>query len=199
MSSRVAGLLVAFDVFLALLRVVLFWVALVLAVVFAVDWLVRTRRIGPFHPVARFVRRAVDPLVAPVERRVVRAGGLPSSAPWWALVAVVIGGILLIVLLGFVRDQLALLAFAAGAGPAGLYRVLVSWTIGVLQIALLVRVVASWVRISEYSPWVSWSVVLTEPILRPLRSVIPPLGMLDIVPLVAWFLLGILRMLLLRL
>ena len=43
------------------------------------------------------------------------------------------------------------------------------------------------------SRWVRWSFVLTEPILRPLRKIIPPLGMIDITPIVAYFLLRLLQ------
>jgi len=183
----------AYDVVLAGLRVALFWGAAAVAVVCGVDWLVRTRRIGPFSPVARFFRSSVDPLLAPVERRVVRAGGMPSSAPWWALVAIVVGGILLITLLGFVRGQLVNGAYAAAAGPEGIFRFLVSLTFGVLQIALLVRVVSSWFGMSPYSRWIRWSYQLTEPILAPLRRVIPSIGMIDITPIVAYFLLRLLQ------
>jgi YggT family protein len=183
----------ALDALIPLLRITIFIVAVVLFVVFAFDWLVRTRRVSPFSPVARFFRRAVQPLVAPIEHRVVRAGGLPTSAPWWALVAVVVSGILIIVLLEFLRDQIAVAASAVQAGPRGLYYLLVSWTFGILQIALLIRVITSWFRLSEYKRWVRWAVVITEPILRPLRSIIPPLGMIDITPLVAWFVLSLLR------
>ena len=181
-----------FDTVLAGLRVALFWSATALAVVFGIDWLVRTRRINPFNPVARFFRTSVDPLLAPVERRVVRAGGMPTSAPWWALVIVVVGGIVLISLLGFVRNQLMGIAFAADAGPRGILRLLVSLTFSVLQIALFIRVISSWFRISPYSRWVRWTFQLTEPILAPLRQIIPNLGMIDITPIVAYFLLSIL-------
>ncbi|MGI9076474.1 MAG: YggT family protein [Gemmatimonadaceae bacterium] len=179
--------------FIALLKPIFFGLAAVLFVVFAIDWLVRTRRINAFSGVARFYRRTVDPLVAPVERAVVRAGGLPSAAPWWALVAAVLGGILVITALQYLAGMLYVAASAAGAGPSGLLRLLVAWTIGLLQIALLVRVIASWFRISEYSKWIRWAVLLTEPILRPLRAIIPSLGMIDMTPLVAWFLLSLIR------
>jgi len=183
--------------FIALLKPIFFGLAAVLFVVFSIDWLVRTRRINAFSSVARFFRRTVDPLVAPVERAVIRAGGLPSAAPWWALVAAVLGGILIITALQYVASMFYVAASAAGAGPAGLLRLLVAWTIGLIQLALLVRVIASWFRISEYKKWIRWAVVLTEPILRPLRAVIPSMGMIDMTPLVAWFLLSILRRVLL--
>lgn len=186
-----------YDRLLKGLGTALFWSAVVLAVIFAIDWLVRTRRISPFNPVARFFRTSVDPLLAPVERRVVRAGGLPTSAPWWALVALVVGGIVLITLLGFLRGWIGGVVYAVSAGPRGVFVFLVSLTFGLLQAALLVRVLSSWFRISPYSAWIRWSFVLTEPILGPLRRVIPPFGMMDVTPIVAYFLLRILASLIL--
>ena len=97
----------AIDTILGVLRPGLLGLALVLAAVAGVDWLVRTRRLNPFGGVARLFKSSVDPLMMPVERIVVRAGGLPSSAPWWSLGFVVVAGILLISALGFVREQLA--------------------------------------------------------------------------------------------
>lgn len=55
----------------------------------------------------------------------------------------------------------------------------------VLELALLARVLFSWIRPDPYSPFVRIIVQVTDPILQPLRRVIPPLGMLDITPLVA--------------
>jgi YggT family protein len=181
--------LASFDTVLALLRVGLFYAAAGLAVVFGVDWLVRTRRLNPFGPVARFFRSSVDPLLAPVERTVVRAGGSPASAPWWALVFVVVGGILVLSLLGMLGGQVQAIAAAASAGPAGILIFLVSATLTLIRIALFVRVISSWVRVSPYSPWVRWSFGLTEWLLAPLRRVVPSLGMIDITPIVAYYLL----------
>jgi YggT family protein len=179
------------DIVLGIVRVTLLWGAAVLAIVFLLDWLVRTRRINPFSRAARIVRSLVDPLLLPIERRVVRGGGSPTSAPWWALAGIVIFGILVVSGLTYVRDLLWRLSIATATGPTGLIRVLVAWVFGVLQIALLVRVVSSWIRVSPYSPWIRWSYSLTEWILRPLRQIIPPIGMVDITPIVAYVLLQI--------
>jgi YggT family protein len=131
--------------------------------------------------------------MAPIERRIVRGGGIPSNAPWWALAAVVVGGIIVIWLLGFIRAQVEAAAFAAGVGARGFLRLTIQWVFGILQIALFARVIASWFRTSPYSWWVRWSYTLTEPLLRPLRRLIPPVGgMLDLTPLVAYFILTLL-------
>ncbi|MDQ3951119.1 MAG: YggT family protein [Gemmatimonadota bacterium] len=175
------------------LRYALFAAAVVVGVVAAVDWAVRTRRLNPFGPTARFFRRTVDPLMVPIERRVVRAGGKPSSAPLWALGVVVVGGLLLIALLDFTMRQLGFAAAAVSMGPRGVLVLLVGWTFALLRIALIVRVISSWVRVSPYSPWVRWSYGLTEWMLAPLRRLIPLLGGIDITPIIAYLVLALIE------
>jgi len=182
-----------------LVRTLVFASVAILAVLFLLDWLARTRKLNPFNPIARSVRRAVDPLILPIERRVVRAGGLPSSAPIWALVAAVILGIIIVSGVDWVLGSLVSLWFAATSGPMGLFVFLVRLTFGVLRLAVIVVVVVSWLPISPYSGWVRWAFTLTEPILRPLRGIVPTLGAFDITPIVAYFLLGILEWAFLRL
>jgi YggT family protein len=62
-----------------------------------------------------------------------------------------------------------------------------------LELAILARVLLSWFRVDPYHPAVAFLNQITEPILRPLRNVIPPLGMMDISPIVAMLLIGIIR------
>lgn len=181
-----------------LVRTLVFASVAILAVLFLVDWLARTRKLNPFNPIARSVRRVVDPLILPIERRVVRAGALPSSAPIWALVGAVILGVILVSGVDWVLGSIVSLWFAATSGPMGLFVFLVRLTFGVLQLALLVVVVVSWLPISPYSPWVRWAFALTEPILRPLRGIVPSLGAFDITPIVAYFVLQILEWAFLR-
>ncbi len=187
------SVLSAFQALREILQVVLLWAAVLMAAIAVVDWLVRTRRLSPFSPVARFFRQHIDPLLEPVERRVVRAGGLPASAPWWALAAIVIIGIVLLALVDFVGGLLADLILGVTSGPGGVLRLVVYWAFTILRIAILVRVIASWLPIGPFSPWVRWSFTLSEPILRPLRRVIPPFRSIDITPIIAFFALGILE------
>jgi YggT family protein len=186
-------LLGAFDTTIAAFRIVLFASAAVLAAVFTLDWMVRTRRLSPFGAVARLMRNSVDPLLKPIERRVVRSGGLPSSAPWWALATVVVAGIVLLSLLEFLRSQVAFLYDSLTSGPAGIVRLLVTWAFSLAQIALIVRVLHSWFPVKPGAWWWRWSYAITEPMLRPLRKVIPMIAMIDITPIVAWFLLTLLE------
>ena len=164
-----------------------------MAVIAVVDWMVRTRRISPFSPVARFFRQRIDPLLEPIERRVLRAGGQPANAPWWALAAIVVVGIVALTLLDFFAGLVADVMVGVSGGPGGIVRLLVFWTFTLLRIAILVRVIASWLPVSPYSPWIRWSFTLSEPILRPLRRIIPPFRSIDLTPIIAFFALGILE------
>ena len=52
-------------------------------------------------------------------------------------------------------------------------------------LAILARVFFSWFGISPYHPVARFIFRVTEPILAPLRRVIPPIGVVDITPAVA--------------
>lgn len=187
------------DAVIQVLRTALLSIALVFGAICVLDWAVRTRKISPFNAIARFCRSTVDPFITPIERKVVRAGGTPASAPLWALVAVVVGGILLLTFIDFIRLQVARSIVASQGGSAGIYHLLVSWTFTILKIALVVRVISSWLPISPFSRWVRWSYLLSEPILAPMRRIVPNLGGLDITPILAYFLLNLVQSLLFRL
>ncbi|MGZ3331092.1 MAG: YggT family protein [Gemmatimonadaceae bacterium] len=175
------------------LRIALLSIALVFAAICVLDWAVRTRKISPFNAIARFCRSTVDPIIAPIERSVVRAGGTPAAAPLWALAVIVIGGILLLTLLDAVTLEVVKTIVASGQGAAGIYHLLVSWTFTILKTAIIVRVISSWLPISPYSKWVRWSYQLSEPMLAPLRRFVPVLGGLDITPILAYILLSIIE------
>src|SRR2546426_3283962 len=65
------------------------------ALVALASWVVRTRRLSPFGPVGRALRGATEPVLRPVERRLVRLGGNPVHAGWWLVVVVAAAGGLL--------------------------------------------------------------------------------------------------------
>jgi len=186
------SMLATYVTVVAGIRVALFYAGIVVAVICTFDWSVRTRRINPFNRVARFFRGSVDPLMLPVERVILRAGGAPASAPWWALVAFAVFGIALISLLEFLGGIFYQVAVVSGQ-PSQAPMLLLSWAFSFLKLALMVRVLSSWFPVSPYSKWVRWSYVLTDWLINPLRRVIPLLGMIDITPIVAWFLIGLIQ------
>jgi YggT family protein len=177
----------------AFLRTAFLIGGVVLGAVAGADWAVRTRRLNPFGSVARFLRARVDPQLVPIERHVLRAGGRPTATPLWALMAYVIAAMLVLAGLQMLTALMLEAVRATTIGGVELLLLAVRWTFGFLSFALLVRVISSWIPSLGASRWVRWSHGATEWMLRPLRGLIPSLGVIDITPIVAYFALQLLQ------
>jgi YggT family protein len=70
---------------------------------------------------------------------------------------------------------------------------LISTLIDVYSLVLLVRVVMSWLSVNPRSPIVMLLHGLTEPVLAPIRRLIPPMGGLDLSPMVVLIALQLLK------
>jgi YggT family protein len=169
-------------------------VALVYASAVALtNWAVRQRKISPFGAWPRLMRRASDPVLLPLERRVMRAGGSPQDAPLWLLGIVIAGGLVLLSLLRWVGGMGGTFDYLIHSGPRGWTRFLVSAGFSLVMAAIFVRVIASWFGISPYRPWMRPIVALTDWIIEPIRRLLPPMGMIDFSPMVAWLVLWVAR------
>jgi YggT family protein len=65
--------------------------------------------------------------------------------------------------------------------------------LGVLWLAILVRVILSWFPLDPSNPIIRLVWDVTEPILAPFRRVIPRIGMFDLSPLAAFLVISFLR------
>jgi YggT family protein len=140
--------------------------------------------VNPFSQPALLVRRFSDPLVDPVRRGLARVGLDPKIAP--------IGTILITILLGYFALELVrtFLSTIVGVIVSLDKRAIVS-LIGYLLYGLLslysllifMRIVFSW-GASSVNRVLRFLIVVTEPVLAPFRRIIPPLGMMDISPIV---------------
>ncbi len=62
-----------------------------------------------------------------------------------------------------------------------------------LSLAIFVRILLSWFRVDPYNRFVQLLYQITDPILVPFRRFIPPIGMIDITPIVALLVLRLLQ------
>ena len=172
--------------------------AVILALVYALavaltHWAIRTRRINPFGPWPRFVRRVSDPVLLRLERRIIAAGGSPQDAPLWLVGIVIGGGLLLVSLSGWVIGTASSIVAVAEGGPRAWVRVLVSAIFTVLMTAILIRVIGSWLGIGPYRKWMRPFYLLTNWRIDPIRRILPPFGIFDFSPMVAWLVLYVVR------
>ena len=146
--------------------------------------------LNPFTWTSRTIRRLTDGLVMPVRGGLRNFGMDPKFAP---LVA-----ILLAILLGFFILQLVATIFTTIAGvldsaqQGAIVAVLGFILYGLISIYILliiIRIVFSWGMVSYTNRVMRFLVDATEPLLGPLRRVIPPLGWIDISPIVAFLIL----------
>jgi YggT family protein len=156
-------------------------------------WAVRSRRLNAFGAWPRFMRRLSDPVLQPVERRVIMSGGNPQNAPLWLLAVVIAAGLVLLSLTGWLIDVAVRLSWAAQSGPRFWLQTLVSLVFTILMGAILVRVIASWLGIGPYRRWMRPVMALTNWLIDPIRRVLPPFGMFDFSPMVAWLVLYVVR------
>lgn len=91
---------------------------------------------------------------------------------------------------------LIVLSLLLAVSRTGFEIAVVVWFLGfvyylcrILVFAIFVRAILSWFAISRYNPVTVLLDDITEPVLSPLRRVVPVLGMFDITPLIAMIIL----------
>lgn len=168
------------------------------AIAAATHWAVRRQSLEPFGAWPRFVRGWSDPILQPVERRIVRAGANPQDAPFWLLGLVVIAGLALIALVRWILGFIATMLYASQSGGTLIVPILINYAFGLLMAAILVRVVASWFGISRYSRGMRIIYALTDWLIEPLQRIMPNFGPFDLSPIAAYFLLAFTRTLVLK-
>ena len=68
-----------------------------------------------------------------------------------------------------------------------------SGVISLYSYVIFARVLISWFNPNPYNPIVDAIYRLTEPVLTPIRRILPPLGGFDLSPLVVFFILNFLQ------
>ncbi|MGE0438901.1 MAG: YggT family protein [Gemmatimonadales bacterium] len=156
-------------------------------------WGVRNGKLPPFGAWSKTVRALSDPFLRPIEKSLVRRGGNPQDASLWLLGAAVLVGLALVTVIRWLVAIAYSVAGLATATPGMWARMIVGWAFGLVIAAIFVRFIASWLRISPYERWMRPVIWLTEWILAPVRRVMPPIGILDFSPMVAYLILLLLR------
>jgi len=142
--------------------------------------------LNPFAWTARTVRRLSDGFIIPVRGGLRGATVDPKFAPLVVILIAILLGFFLLQLLDTIAMTIAgiLLSLQTGAMIAVLGFIL----FGLLSLYILmitIRIIFSWARLSYSNRLMRFLIDTTEPLLGPLRRTIPPLGWMDISPLVA--------------
>ena len=154
--------------------------------------------LNPFAWTSRTIRKLTDSFVMPVRGGLRRVGVEPKFAPLVIILLVIILGYFVGQLAGIIADTIlgVLSSVRRGAVISAVGYILYG-LLSVYLLLIIARVVFGWGQVSYRNRVMRFLVNTTEPLLGPLRRMLPPLGWVDISPLVAgiiiWFLLAAVR------
>ncbi len=151
----------------------------------ALRFILQIVRADFYNPMSQFIVKATNPLLLPLRKIIPGLFGIDLAS------------LVLIVILQLIAIQL--LAFVLGAGMLPLV-VLVGCLVykliflffNIYFFSLIIVAILSWIAPQTHNPVVSILHSITEPALKPIRQLIPPMGGLDFSVMIAGIILWIL-------
>ena len=132
-----------------------------------------------YNPLSQFIVRATKPLLMPLRRLIPGYGGLDFASLVLGIAIQLVMLILIILLMCYALPNILLLVSWAAIGVLALF-------VKIFFFALIISVILSWVAQGSYNPAVILINQLCEPILAPIRKILPALGGLDLSPIFAF-------------
>jgi len=140
------------------------------------------------NPISQGILKATSPLINPLRRFVPSIGRIDTAT----------------VLVAFLLQAITVVAVLLIMGVPVLPRIVVvaaifellTLSLHMFTFAIILKIVLSWIAPGTYNPATALLTDLTDPILRPLRRYIPPVGGFDVSPIFAIIILGALSILL---
>jgi YggT family protein len=150
-------------------------------------WIANAADLNPFAWAARTIRRLTDPMIQPVRRGLINFGVDPKYSPIVTiLLAVLLGWFVLQLLSNLANTLIGVLVSAQDGAAVPLIGYLLYGALGLYSLLIFVRIILSWGMMSYGNRFMRFLINVTEPLLAPLRRIIPPLGMFDISPIIAF-------------
>jgi YggT family protein len=154
-------------------------------------FLLQLARADFYNPITLFAVKATNPLLRPLRRFIPGWGGIDGAA---LVLAVIIQAITFFLILFALN----------GSIPAINPLTLLSWSIlNVLDLivkiyfwSVIAVVVVSWIAPQSSHPAIQLVAQITEPVMRPVRSVMPSLGGLDLSPIIVFLILNVISVVL---
>jgi YggT family protein len=143
--------------------------------------------LNPFSRPVLTVRNLTDPFLSPVRRALLGFGFSPNMAPLVTILIAILVGWLALQLTEAIIGTLAGVVNSVRAGrPVRLVGHLLYGALSVYGLLIFIRIIFSWGQVSYGNRVMRFLVRATDPLLVPLRRMIPPLGFMDISPIVAF-------------
>jgi YggT family protein len=142
-------------------------------------------RANYYNPLAQFVMKVTSPLVVPARRVIPSVSGVDTATIVVLIALEILATFILVRLAGVSVPAPVLLLYSALR--------LVALVVWFYTVALFIYVLLSWFGDRGMNPMAALLGQLVEPLLRPARRLLPPIGGLDLSPLIVLLLLQAIR------
>ncbi|HEX5888357.1 MAG TPA: YggT family protein [Pyrinomonadaceae bacterium] len=148
------------------------------------------RDLNPFGWTSITLRRLTDGFVVPVRGVLRQVGVDPKFAPLVVILVAILLAFFLVQLVTTIAMTVeGVITSAVNGAVVSVLGFILYGLISIYILLIFMRIVFSWGMVSYGNRIMRFLVDATEPLLGPLRRLIPPLGRFDISPIVAFFIL----------
>lgn len=142
-----------------------------------------------YNPLSQFIVRATQPLLKPLRRVIPGFAGIDLASLVLAIIVQLILLAVIIMLMGAALPPVLQLLVWSLVGVTSLF-------VKIFFFALIISVILSWVAPHSHNPAAMLVNQLCEPVLAPIRRILPSMGGLDLSPIFAFIALRLVDMLL---
>ena len=141
-----------------------------------------------YNPLSQFILRATQPLLKPLRRIIPGFGGLDLASLVLAILVQLVLIAIIVKLMGYALPNIMQLLVWSLVGVTALF-------LKIFFFALIISVILSWVAPHSHNPAAMLVQQLCEPVLAPIRGILPSMGGLDLSPIFAFIALRLVDML----
>jgi len=162
-------------------------------------FLLQMLRADFYNPVSQFIVKLTTPPLRVLRRIIPSVAGQDAAAIVLCLI-LIYAKFLVMRLLSIPAVQIGGVIAPIGTTSYGgllIYCIadLIALWLTVLLVAVIIKVILSWINPGHYNPVIGLVDKIAEPVLRPIRKLLPPLGGFDLSPLFASLLILVAKML----
>lgn len=151
--------------------------------------LLQLARADFYNPISQFMVKATNPLLLPLRRIIPPIGKVDTASIVLALLVQMVAMVAIIALFGArIPSVITLLGWSV-IGCLAL-------TVNLYFFAIIINIILSWVAPGTHHPAAVLLYQLTEPVMQPFRRIVPPMGGIDLSPIIVFLMISILQILL---
>jgi YggT family protein len=149
-------------------------------------FLAQVVRADYYNPLSKALVKYTNPLLVPLRKIIPGFFGIDWAALVLALILQTILFEIVLVIAGYGFVNVALVILWAAVALLGLLVTFYYW-------GTIIMIIASWVAPQSYNPALRLLNQIIDPVMAPFRKILPPLGVLDLSPIIFFMVLHIIR------